>query len=118
MATSTLQKITTRAKQLRTRDKGRKKWVSYVKEASRQIMKKSPRKKSAPRKSVAAAKRSPRKKVAGIGTVAQGIAALKRSIVAKIVDLEGKKFMASRVTDKRRYQKEINDLKAKYRRLH
>jgi hypothetical protein len=129
MATNTLKKITSRAKQLRKKRPGIS-WKSAVKSAGLEYRqgkigkakrKASPKKKTpAKRKRVGAAKKktTTQKKVEiSVGTVAGHMGAAKKMLLDDIGRKDAQIFAATKKSVKNKLRKQLTKLKAQYRRV-
>lgn len=68
-------------------------------------------------KRVKSVSRGTKRKVSGVAGVGQAMSVLRGVLEQKIGDLEVRKFKATTLRDKRKYAKEIAELKAKHRKL-
>jgi|SRR5882672_3278759 len=132
MSTTTLKKITTRAKQIRKKQPGIS-WRSAVKKAgaeyrggkirkTRKARKTRParKKKAVPRKRVKATKKAPRSRVkirVSSGTVSGHMGAAKKMLLDDIGRKDAQIFAATKKIVKRKLQKQLNKMKQQYRKL-
>lgn len=119
---STLEKITTRAKQLRKKSPG-KKWMTCVKEASREYRGgkiSGTKKKAGKKKKAVGSSRPASRHIGSIGddaTLAQAIASTKKKLEAQLGWMLVNQRMAKTKTLKRQYASKVADISKKLRAL-
>lgn len=122
MSVATLKRITAEAKRIRKKHPNTK-WVNAVKQASKKLKGKTPKRKPAAKKTVRKVGRklaTRRKSVSDprhTKTAAHYLAAARAVLIEDLGKAEARKFVATTKTAKRKIQKAINMKKAKLRKV-